>query len=87
MQNIIDFKTGERPKFTGKSKFPYDRLMKSLVTLQDTTKCVILEDEKEFGQNNLTFLRRIMKKEGWHVKSCKQDGKWCLWIVKEGKDE
>lgn len=87
MQNEVSFKTGERPKFTGKSNFPYNRLMQSLITLNDTTKCVILEDRKEFNQNKLTQLRRLLQKEGWWVKACKQDGKWNLWVVKSEVQE
>ena len=86
MENEVSFKTAERPKYVGRSRFPYERLRKSLLALQDTTKCVVLED-KEMNNNNLIFLRKVMKKEGWWVKVCKQDGKWHLWVVKEGSDE
>lgn len=84
MQNEVSFKTGEIPRFTSKSNFPYERLRKSLLALQDTTKCVILEDKTEINYNNLIHLRTIMRKDGWWVKMCKHDKLWQLWLVKDG---
>jgi len=86
MQNEVSFKTGERPRFQGRSRFPYEKMMKSLITLADTTKCVIM-DNSEFKYGNLNFLRKLMQGDGWYVKACKQDEKWNLWVVKSGVEK
>jgi len=66
---------------TGRSKFPYNALCESLKVL-DSTKSVVM-DEKEISQNNLTFLRKIVKDNtGWFVNVAKQDGKVYLWVNK-----
>ena len=82
MKNIVDFKTGERPLST-RGGFPYDRLIKSLQALKDTTKCVILEKD-EITPNQITALRGLVRKNnlGW-VKKAYVDSRYHLWIVDE----
>jgi hypothetical protein len=85
VDNIVEFKTGERP-LCGNQGYNYNRLIKSLLALKDTTKCVILERD-EITNNQITMLRKHMRKNHWGwVKCCKQDGKIHLWAVNEGRE-
>ena len=83
MHNVIPdgIKTGDKPISAGKSQFPYENVIKTLLVL-DSTKCVILT-EKECNQNRLTYIRLMMKKHNGHrIGACRKDGHVYLWLNK-----
>ena len=85
MEGIVEFKTEQIPDIAIRSKFPYDKLAKSLRTLEGTSKCVVLERD-EITQNQCQQLRTQLKKVNKWLKICKQDSKIKLWIVPHKED-
>lgn len=57
MNDIIKFETAPRPLTSGKSKFPYEAVIKSLQDL-DSTKSLVFP-EKECKYNNIQMLRKL----------------------------
>lgn len=60
MEGIIKFETGPKPLTAGRSKFPYEEVIKTLQDL-DSTKSIIFS-EKECKYNNVQMLRKIATK-------------------------
>jgi hypothetical protein len=91
MQNEVELRTGERPMYFGKGHYNYERVVRSLVALKPTTRCVIMEKD-EINQNQVYQLRKICRerKLGF-VQVCRRDGtnglEYYMWLVGENYEE
>lgn len=83
MENLIpdNIQVVDRPIVSGRSKFPYEAVLKTLRVI-DSTKSVIMK-EKEINPNNLSYLRTLVENElDMRLRYCKKDGCVYIWINK-----
>lgn len=80
MNNMIQFKTAPRPLDYGRSRFPYDAILKSLRSLKSTDS-IVLRYPEEINNNNLIVLRNKAKRSDQaYIRACKKDGNCYLWM-------
>jgi len=60
MENLIKFETAPRPVISGRTKFPYEEVLKSLSVLDSTSSIVFPEKECTYN-NNIKYLSEYEK--------------------------